>query len=34
MIFRFDDVDRALDALQKGGLNVLAPFELYHRTEK
>ncbi|HKL20461.1 MAG TPA: ACT domain-containing protein [Tichowtungia sp.] len=31
MIFRFDDMDKAIDALQAAGFNVLASAEVHHR---
>jgi hypothetical protein len=31
MIFRFDDMDKAIDALQKSGFNVLASAEIHQR---
>lgn len=31
MIFRFDDMDKAVDALQKAGFNVLAAAEIHQR---
>ncbi|MBN2702824.1 MAG: ACT domain-containing protein [Pontiellaceae bacterium] len=33
LLFRFDDMDKALDALQASGLGVLHSFELYQRAE-
>ncbi len=31
MIFRFDDMDKAIDALRKAGFNVLAAAEIHQR---
>ncbi len=33
LLFRFDDMDKAVDALQKAGLNILGSVELYQRAE-
>lgn len=33
LLFRFDDMDKALAALQASGLGVLQSFELYQRAE-
>jgi len=33
LLFRFDDMDKAVDALQQAGLNVLDSVELYQRAE-
>ena len=33
LIFRFDDMDKALDALQASGMGVLHSLELYQRAE-
>jgi hypothetical protein len=29
MVFRFDDMDRAIAALQKAGVNVFKPVDLF-----
>ena len=34
LLFRFDDMDKAVDALQHAGLNVLDSVELYQRAER
>lgn len=33
LLFRFDDMDKAVEALQKAGLNILDSVELYQRAE-
>lgn len=33
LIFRFEDTDKALTALQKAGLNLVSPVELFDRVE-
>ena len=33
LLFRFDDMDKAVEALQQAGLNVLDSVELYQRAE-
>ena len=33
LLFRFDDMDKAVDALQKSNLNILKSVELYQRAE-
>ena len=33
LLFRFDDMDKAVDALQQAGLNILDSVELYQRAE-
>ena len=33
LLFRFDDMDKAVAALQSAGLNVLDSVELYQRAE-
>ncbi len=34
LIFRFDDVDRAIELLKRAEINVLAPVEVYTRIER
>ena len=33
LIFRFDDPDRAIELLQKAGMNVVEGVEVYNRIE-
>jgi hypothetical protein len=34
MVFRFDDMDRAMDALKSGGVNVLSHVDIFDREKK